>query len=125
MSWQRDKSTIVLAVLSLGLAFLLVLRQTGRLGPLQDALVNMIVPAQYTVSRLFNNLGGKFEALVRMQELEDRNKELQETLDLIALRTVELEEAKIEPRDPARAVGLQAGESPVRDSFRRGHRRRP
>jgi len=96
LSWKKDKSTIVLVVLSLGLVLMLFLRQVGRMDPLQDLLVGAIAPIQYTLSRLINNVAARFETLTHMQQLETQKRELAETVNQLMLRTVELEETKIE-----------------------------
>ncbi len=96
MDWKKDKSTLLLAILSFGLGLMLLLQQMGRLGAVQNAIVGLLVPVQYAVSRVTNDISGKFEALTHMQELEAQKKELEKTVAELSLRTVELEEAKIE-----------------------------
>jgi len=96
LDWKKDKSTLVLMILSFGLGLMLLLQQMGQLGAVQDAVVGMLVPVQYTVSRVTNDISAKFEALTHMQELEAQKRELEKTVAELSLRTVELEEAKIE-----------------------------
>ncbi|NLS79326.1 MAG: rod shape-determining protein MreC [Chloroflexi bacterium] len=95
-TWKKDKSTIVLLLLSLGLAIMLLLQQTGHLGPVYDLVGSVVIPAQYAVSRAVNGVAQRFEGLTQMQQLEAQKRELEETVSQLMLKTVELEEAKIE-----------------------------
>ena len=95
-SWKKDKSTIVLLILSLGLAIMLLLQQTGRIGPVYDLVGGVVIPAQYAFSRAVNGIAQRFEGLTQLQQLEAQKRELEETVSQLMLKTVELEEAKIE-----------------------------
>jgi len=75
---------------------MLFLRQTWHMDPLQDLLLGTVAPVQYALSQLINNAGAKFQALVQMQQREAQKKELEKTVNQLMLRTVELEETKIE-----------------------------
>ena len=96
MSWKKDNSTIVLMVLSFSLIAMLFLRQIGRLEAVQDTVVGLVAPVQYSLSRLVGSLGNKIQVLVRLQQLEAQQKSMEEAVSQVVLRTAELEEAKIE-----------------------------
>jgi rod shape-determining protein MreC len=96
LSWKKDKPTIVLVALSLLLAVSLLLRQTGQMGPIYDALGGVVLPVQYASSKVSTVIAQRFAALANLRELEAQKRELEETVGELMLRTVELEEAKIE-----------------------------
>ena len=96
MSWKKDKSTIVLLVLSFILALTLLLRQTGNMAPVYDLVGGVVVPVQYAFSRLVKGIAHRVEALANVQQLDERKRELEDTVSQLMLRTIELEEAKIE-----------------------------
>lgn len=96
MNWGKDRSTIVLLIVSLLLAVTLILRQVGQMGPVYDLVGRLVVPVQYAFTRLVTGVGQRFEALTHMQELEAQKRELEDTVSQLMLRTIELEEAKIE-----------------------------
>jgi rod shape-determining protein MreC len=96
LNWQKDKSTVILLVVSLLLGVTLILRQTGHMGPVYNLAGRLVIPVQYTFSKVVNNVGQKVRTLTRIRTLEAQKRELEETVSQLMMRTIELEEAKIE-----------------------------
>jgi len=96
LNWQKDKSTIILLVVSLLLGVTLILRQTDHMGPVYNLAGRLVVPVQYTFSRIVNNVRQKVQTLTQIQTLEAQKRELEETVSQLMMRTIELEEAQIE-----------------------------
>jgi len=75
---------------------MLLLRQTGRVNPAQDWVGGIIIPVQYAFSRVINGVSRRVQALTHMQRIEAQKEELEGAVNQLMLRTVELEEARIE-----------------------------
>lgn len=96
MTWKKDKSAFVLLALSFLLIAMLLLRQTKQMDPVRAWAGSITIPVQYAFNRLVTAASHRIQALVHMQQIEAQKKELEETVGQLMLRTIELEEAKIE-----------------------------
>lgn len=96
MSTLRNRSiTPALAVLAVVLVTILV-RPTGYLQPVEDAIHTVLAPLQYGLSWVSGEVGRTVETVRQLDTLQDQVRELQQTVDRLMIENVRLHDAEIE-----------------------------
>jgi rod shape-determining protein MreC len=92
---MRNRFVLFLVLLSLGIAAL-ILHQTGNLEPFERFTARILSPLQSATSNLVHGFQDISLNLQEVDELQARNRELQELVDALLIENVRLREAEIE-----------------------------
>ena len=89
------RATLILLLLAFLLAGSL-LRPAGYLDPVEKLFFGALAPLQYSLSWLGRQISSRVEEIQELGSLQDRNRELQQTVDRLMIENVRLQEAEIE-----------------------------
>lgn len=95
MEWMRNRFVLFFVLLSLSVAAL-ILHQTGNLEPFERFAVRVLSPLQSATSNMVHGFQDISLNFREVDELQARNRELQELVDALLIENVRLREAEIE-----------------------------
>lgn len=95
MSVLRNRSVTPAAVLIVALLVITLLRPTGYLQPVEDAVATVLAPLQYTLDWLGTAVSDGAQTLRDLRTLQTRVHELEQTVDRLMIENVRLREAEL------------------------------
>lgn len=92
----RNRSAILVSLLTLGLLAALLLQSAGYLQPVKGAVANLAAPLQYAFSWVSTRIAHAVQTVREVGQLQAQVRELQETIDRLMIENVRLRETEIE-----------------------------
>lgn len=92
----RNRSAVLVSLLTLGLLAVLLLQSVGYLQPVKDTIANLAAPLQYAFSWVSTGIAHAVQAVREVGQLQAQVRELQETIDRLMIENVRLSETEIE-----------------------------
>jgi rod shape-determining protein MreC len=93
---SRNRSTALVVLLVAAVFIGMALGPTGYLQPVEDGLLTLFAPLQYSVRWVSNRAAALVETVRQFRTLQARVDELEATVDRLMIENVELREAEIE-----------------------------